>query len=263
MRLEQQVERGAQLGRSSPRSGTATPSSAPSTSRVAAKPTTVSISVMSRSNPTTSCPVTAPDYGRRPAHPLASQRADHQPRRWRAPSSGAVAPGPVSAFIVRRRLALRHGRGAALGRRRADDEFLEVAVPDGLVGLATLAWLARTTPAARRATVVAGMLGACVLDADKPGELFLGRSPFPEAVDRWHSAIQREEPHRMPQEVVTAVLGLLVAGGLLRGRCAASRPPVDLLGGERPGDVLQRLTLGLDAEERPRRCHRRSSGRHR
>ncbi len=34
--------------------GNSTPSSAPSASRVAANPTTVSINVMSRSNPTTS-----------------------------------------------------------------------------------------------------------------------------------------------------------------------------------------------------------------
>ena len=40
--------------------GNATPSSPPSASSVAANPTTVSISVMSRSNPTTSCSLTRP-----------------------------------------------------------------------------------------------------------------------------------------------------------------------------------------------------------
>ncbi len=53
------------------------------------------------------------------------------------------------------------------------------------------------------------MWGACLPDADKPSDLFFGRSPFPAAVDRFHVAIQRESPRRMPQEVVVAGLQFL------------------------------------------------------
>ncbi len=88
--------------------------------------------------------------------------------------------------------------------------FLRVAVIDGLVGLATMAYVARRTPPARRIVVVAGMLGACLPDADKPSDLFFGRSPFPEAVDRFHKVIQRESTRRLPQEFLVAGLQLAV-----------------------------------------------------
>ena len=68
-----------------------------------------------------------------------------------------------------------------------DDEiFLQVAVVDGLVGLAAMAQVARRAPTPAAYGVVAGMLGACLPDADKPAKLFFGRSPFPVVVDDWH-----------------------------------------------------------------------------
>ncbi len=94
--------------------------------------------------------------------------------------------------------------------------FLRVAVVDGLVGLATMALVTRWTPADRRPAVVAGMLGACLPDADKPSELFFGRSPFPAALDRMHQDIQRESPRRMPQEFLVAVTQLVGFRALLR-----------------------------------------------
>ena len=90
-----------------------------------------------------------------------------------------------------------------------------VAVVDGLVGLATMGVIAVRTPRERRRTVVAGMLGACAPDADKPGNVFFGRSPYPAAVDRWHGSIQRESPRKMPQEfLVAGVCALLVRRAL-------------------------------------------------
>jgi len=94
--------------------------------------------------------------------------------------------------------------------------FLRVAVIDGLVGLATMACVARMTPHGRRTAVVAGMLGACLQDADKPCDLFFGRSPFPAAVDRFHVAIQRESRRRMPQEIASAALQFLAFRELVR-----------------------------------------------
>jgi hypothetical protein len=60
------------------------------------------------------------------------------------------------------------------------------------------------------------MLGACFPDADKPSLEFFGASPFPAGVDRWHRAIQVESQDRMPQEVLVAVVGLLVSRVLVR-----------------------------------------------
>ena len=129
---------------------------------------------------------------------------------------GAVAPGPVSAFVVG---VASHFAADSLphwGVQEYDD-FLRVAYVDGTIGLATLAWLTGTS-STRRLKVLAGMLGACLPDADKPSTLFFGRSPFPTAVDTWHGIIQREDPRRMGQEVVAACGTLLLASWLIRRR---------------------------------------------
>lgn len=126
---------------------------------------------------------------------------------------GWAAPGPVSAF----------GFGLAShfvldtvphwGDERI---FLQVAVPDGLVGLAAMTEVARRVPRDRRVRVVAGMLGACLPDADKPSTLFFGRSPFPLLVDDWHRSIQHESVRRLPQEFLVAAAGALALRTLLR-----------------------------------------------
>lgn len=100
-------------------------------------------------------------------------------------------------------------------------EFLRVAYRDGFAGLAAMGGafgLAR----GRRLPVLAGMVGAALLDLDKPSRHFFGVSPFPRAVDKFHGDIQegREHDHRMGQEfAVAAGLAGLVAG-LLRARSA-------------------------------------------
>jgi hypothetical protein len=122
---------------------------------------------------------------------------------------GLASPGPVSAFTVG--VASHVAMDVVPHWGDPDHEaFLRVAVVDGLVGLATMALLARLTPSSRRVTVLAGMLGACFPDADKPSDLFFGRSPFPAPVDAFHKAIQTESPRRMPQEFAVAGLQLLV-----------------------------------------------------
>jgi hypothetical protein len=94
--------------------------------------------------------------------------------------------------------------------------FLKVAVVDGLVGLATMASIARAASPERRPAVVAGMLGACFPDSDKPADLFFGRSPFPRLVDDLHRRIQNEAHERMPYEAVGGLLGGIAARALLR-----------------------------------------------
>jgi hypothetical protein len=99
-------------------------------------------------------------------------------------------------------------------------EFLRVAYRDGLAGLAAMGaafGLAR----GRRVPVLAGMVGAALLDLDKPGKHFIGMSPFPRAIDKFHADIQegREHAHRMGQELaVAAGLAALVAGLCLARR---------------------------------------------
>lgn len=127
---------------------------------------------------------------------------------------GAVAPGPVSAFVVG---VASHFALDSLPHWGDDSVFLRVAVVDGLIGLAAMGAVARMTSPQRRTRVVAGMLGACAPDTDKPAMVFFGRSPFPGAVDAWHKQIQRESPRRMPQEVVVAIAGGLLVRRMLSG----------------------------------------------
>ncbi|WP_445257662.1 hypothetical protein [Nocardioides aurantiacus] len=117
---------------------------------------------------------------------------------------GRAAPGPASAFALG---VASHFVVDTVPHWGDDRIFLQVAVPDGLVGLGAMAWVWRTTEPAARVRVLAGMAGACLPDADKPSTLFFGRSPFPEALDQWHRDIQRESVRRLPQEVVVAAAG--------------------------------------------------------
>jgi hypothetical protein len=96
--------------------------------------------------------------------------------------------------------------------------LLRVAVPDGLIGLAAMGAMAAVAPPERRTAVLAGMAGAAFPDLDKPSKLFFGRSPFPPAVDRFHSAIQHEKSRRAHYEATAAVIFASVALAILRGR---------------------------------------------
>ena len=93
-------------------------------------------------------------------------------------------------------------------------KFLRVAYRDGFAGLAAMG-AAVGVARGRRLPVLAGMVGAALLDLDKPGKHFFGFSPFPKTVDKIHADIQegREHDHRMGQELaVAAGLAALVAG---------------------------------------------------
>lgn len=100
--------------------------------------------------------------------------------------------------------------------------FMEVAVPDGLTGLAVMGLMAALAPRDARMAVVAGMAGAALPDLDKPGVVFFGRSPFPRVVDRIHMRIQCEAPHRFKYEVAAAAVMSAAAVGLLRRSRKAS-----------------------------------------
>jgi hypothetical protein len=108
----------------------------------------------------------------------------------------AFAAGVVSHFVVD---AVPHW-GKWGSRRR----FLRVAVPDGLVSLATMGAFTAISPPGRRLAVLAGMAGAALPDIDKPTLLWFGWSPWPGPVDRFHGAIQRESSRRAYVELLAA-----------------------------------------------------------
>jgi len=84
------------------------------------------------------------------------------------------------------------------------EQFVEVAKIDGTLGLAVCAAAVAAAPPRIRPGVAAAIAGACIIDMDKPGKHFFGRSPFPEAFDRFHSRIQREHPVGWRVEAATA-----------------------------------------------------------
>ncbi len=109
-----------------------------------------------------------------------------------------------------------------------DAKFRKVAIVDGLVGLATMRAVMGAVPRGTRVAVLAGMLGAALPDADKPALMFVGRSPFPALVDRFHQRIQRESAHGIRTEIRAALAMVLVVRVLswLRAIAATSRPAI-------------------------------------
>jgi hypothetical protein len=124
---------------------------------------------------------------------------------------------PVTAFVLG---VLSHFALDAVphwGRWTGRPTFMEVAVPDGLVGLAAMGAMAALAPGDARPAVLAGMAGAALPDLDKPSKVFFGRSPFPRRWDSFHVRIQDEAPHRLKYELAAATLFCGVAASLLRG----------------------------------------------
>jgi hypothetical protein len=96
------------------------------------------------------------------------------------------------------------------------ERFLRVARVDGSAGLAALGVALARARRGDRPAVLAGMVGAALLDVDKPCRHFLSFTPFPAAVQRFHERIQREAPHRLAHECVVAGLLGVAAWAALR-----------------------------------------------
>ena len=103
------------------------------------------------------------------------------------------------------------------------EAFVEVAKIDGAVGLGVCAGLLATTPTAALPAVAAGIAGACLIDMDKPGVHFFGRSPFPRAVDRFHGRIQHQRPAGWLVEAGTAVALVAALSPVLSRRARRRR----------------------------------------
>jgi hypothetical protein len=128
---------------------------------------------------------------------------------------GATTRRIVPAFLLG--IASHFALDAAPHWGPRDLTLMQVAVPDGLTGLAVMGLMTAVAPRGRRAAVFAGMAGAALPDLDKPSKVFFGRSPFPQAVDRLHRAIQDEAPHRFKYELAVAAACGTAAAALLRG----------------------------------------------
>jgi hypothetical protein len=122
----------------------------------------------------------------------------------------AFALGVASHFVLD---ALPHW-----GDWRDQQQFLRVAVPDGLAGLAVIGLCAAAAPSAVRSPVLAGMAGAALPDLDKPSRLWFGWSPFPRAIDHFHAAIQHEAQSRAPVELVSGTAFAFAALALFAAR---------------------------------------------
>jgi hypothetical protein len=93
---------------------------------------------------------------------------------------------------------------------RDGEHFYRVARRDGLLGLAVVGAVA-TFGVPPRDTLAAGIVGAAILDADKPFQHFLGMDPFPRWLMRFHAWIQNESPEGIVNEVIA---GVLLAGAV-------------------------------------------------
>jgi len=80
------------------------------------------------------------------------------------------------------------------------ERFLRAARIDGVLGLAVMATAAGCVDRPVRSATVAAMVGAVLLDIDKPVGHFFGFYPFPQVVKRSHAWAQNESPDGLQKE---------------------------------------------------------------
>jgi len=130
---------------------------------------------------------------------------------------GAATPRrPARAFVLGVLSHFALDAAPHWGNWKGRPNFMEVAVPDGLTGLAVMGAMTALAPRNARLAVLAGMAGAALPDLDKPSIVFFGRSPFPRMIDRIHMRIQHEAPQHLKIEVAAAVVFCTAAAGLMR-----------------------------------------------
>jgi len=140
---------------------------------------------------------------------------------------GALVRRPVPAFVIGIASHVLMDMTPHFGEPDMDDdEFLKLARIDGSIGLGVTAVVAAAAPRSVRRSALLGLAGACLIDLDKPGRHFFGRSPFPPAVDRFHDGIQNEAPDGRWTEAATtaalvAAVGVAFRYRRLRGRAVA------------------------------------------
>ena len=99
------------------------------------------------------------------------------------------------------------------------ERFLAVARRDRLLALAVLGACAVASERSARRATVAAMVGAALLDLDKPVEHFFGFDPFPAAVAAAPAGPERVACQGMPNELaVGSALAAADALGFVRDR---------------------------------------------
>ena len=105
------------------------------------------------------------------------------------------------------------------GRWDSHERFMQVAVADGLTGLAAMGAATAAARPDQRVSVLAGMAGAALPDLNKPSNVFFGRSPFPKRLDDFHGRIQDEAPDRFrSHELVAGAVFVASFAVLVLGR---------------------------------------------
>jgi hypothetical protein len=137
---------------------------------------------------------------------------------------GALAARPAPAFVAGVASHVLMDMTLHFGDPELDDAgFLRLARVDGTIGLGVTAAVALAAPRPVRVAALSGLAGACLIDLDKPGRHFLGRSPFPSVVDRFHGRIQNEAPHGGWVEAATTATLVAVVAAVFRYRAGRSR----------------------------------------
>jgi hypothetical protein len=132
---------------------------------------------------------------------------------------GALVRRPVPAFVIGIASHVLMDMTPHFGEPDMDDdEFLKLARIDGSIGLGVTAVVAAAAPRSVRRSALLGLAGACLIDLDKPGRHFFGRSPFPPAVDRFHDGIQNEAPDGRWTEAATTAALVAAVGVAFRYR---------------------------------------------
>jgi hypothetical protein len=110
---------------------------------------------------------------------------------------------PVAAFAagIVSHLALDAMPHWGCAQSTESQQFLTVARRDGVLGLLAMTGAVLVVNRRRRRATIAAMVGAVLLDLDKPLDHFFGRNPFPAAVQRFHVRIQNESPEGLPNEL--------------------------------------------------------------
>ena len=135
---------------------------------------------------------------------------------------------PVTAFVVGVGSHLLLDKvphwGCEKGSADSKVLFLRYAKRDGVLGIFTMAGATLAVNRQARVATLAAMLGAALLDADKPSVFFFGVNPLPRAVRRIHSWAQNESRRGMPNEfafgIACAVVDVVIAvGGRRRQPC--------------------------------------------
>jgi hypothetical protein len=132
---------------------------------------------------------------------------------------GALVRRPVPAFVIGIASHVLMDMTLHFGEPDMDeDEFLRLARIDGSIGLGVTAAVAAAAPPSVRRSALMGLAGACLVDLDKPGRHFFGRSPFPPAVDKFHDHIQNEAPRGRWTEAATTAALVAAVGVTFRYR---------------------------------------------